>query len=84
MTFRHFLKNPCWNYVEGYIDEGLSATTTKRRESFHRMVEDGKAGKFDFIVTKYVTTVRTKRYIRASRTACGHNIAATHQCRLGL
>lgn len=48
-------KNPCWTYVEGYIDEGLSAATTKRRESFHRMVEDGKAGKFDFIITKEIT-----------------------------
>ena len=48
-------KNPCWTYVEGYIDEGLSAATTKHRESFHRMVEDGKAGKFDFIITKEIT-----------------------------
>ena len=48
-------KNPCWTYVEGYIDEGLSAATTKKRESFHRMVEDGKAGKFDFIITKEIT-----------------------------
>lgn len=36
-------KNPAWEYVEGYIDEGLSAATTKNRENFHRMVEDGKA-----------------------------------------
>ena len=36
-------KNTNWTYVEGYIDEGLSAATTKKRESFHRMVEDGKA-----------------------------------------
>ncbi len=48
-------KNPRWTYVEGYIDEGLSAATTKKRESFHRMVEDGKAGKFDFIITKEIT-----------------------------
>ncbi len=48
-------KNPHWTYVEGYIDEGLSAATTKKRESFHRMVEDGKAGKFDFIITKEIT-----------------------------
>ena len=48
-------KNSKWTYVEGYIDEGLSAATTKKRESFHRMVEDGKAGKFDFIITKEIT-----------------------------
>ena len=48
-------KNPAWEYVEGYIDEGLSAATTKKRENFHRMVEDGKADLFDLIVTKEIT-----------------------------
>lgn len=48
-------KNPIWEYVEGYIDEGLSAATTKKRENFHRMVDDGKAGVFDFIITKEIT-----------------------------
>ena len=48
-------KNPNWTYVEGYIDEGLSAATTKRRENFHRMVADGKAGLFDLILTKEIT-----------------------------
>ena len=48
-------KNPAWEYVEGYIDEGLSAATTKNRENFHRMVEDGKAGVFDFIITKEIS-----------------------------
>ena len=48
-------KNKNWNYVEGYIDEGLSAATTKKRENFHRMVEDGKAGLFDLIITKEIT-----------------------------
>lgn len=48
-------KNPAWEYVEGYIDEGLSAATTKKRENFHRMVDDGKAGGFDFIITKEIS-----------------------------
>lgn len=48
-------KNPNWTYVEGYIDEGLSAATTKKRENFHRMVDDGKAGLFDFIITKEIS-----------------------------
>ena len=48
-------KNPNWTYVEGYIDEGLSAATTKKRENFHRMVDDGKAGVFDFIITKEIS-----------------------------
>ena len=48
-------KNPNWTYVEGYIDEGLSAATTKKRENFHRMVDDGKTGVFDFIITKEIS-----------------------------
>ena len=48
-------KNPAWEYVEGYVDEGLSAATTRKREDFHRMVEDGKAGAFDLIITKEIT-----------------------------
>ena len=48
-------KNSNWTYVEGYIDEGLSAATTKKRENFHRMVDDGKAGVFDFIITKEIS-----------------------------
>ena len=48
-------KNANWTYVEGYIDEGLSAATTRKRENFHRMVEDGKARLFDLIITKEIT-----------------------------
>ena len=48
-------KNTAWTFVPGYIDEGLSAATTKKRENFHRMVEDGKAGLFDLIITKEIT-----------------------------
>ena len=48
-------KNTNWTYVEGYIDEGLSAATTKKRENFHRMVEDGRAEHFDLIITKEIT-----------------------------
>ena len=54
-------KNPAWEYVEGYIDEGLSAATTKKRENFHRMVDDGKAGIFDFIITKEISRFGRRR-----------------------
>ncbi len=48
-------RNPRWTYVDGYIDEGLSAATTKKRENFHRMIEDGETGCFDLILTKEIT-----------------------------
>ncbi|WP_087065666.1 recombinase family protein [Intestinibacillus massiliensis] len=46
---------PNWTYVEGYIDEGISGTSTKKRDSFNRMISDAKAGRFDFIITKEIS-----------------------------
>ncbi len=46
---------PNWTYVEGYVDEGISGTSTKKRDSFNRMITDAKAGRFDFIITKEIS-----------------------------
>ncbi len=46
---------PNWAYVEGYIDEGISGTSTKKRDSFLRMIADAEAGRFDFIITKEIS-----------------------------
>ena len=67
-------KNAKWIYVEGYIDEGLSAATTKNRENFHRMVVDGEKGLFDLIITKEITrfarnTLDSIQYTRRLLTA---------------
>ena len=32
-------KNAAWTFVPGYIDEGLSGISTKRRENFNRMMK---------------------------------------------
>lgn len=48
-------KNTAWTYVPGYIDEGLSGISTRKRENFHRMVEDAKRGLFDLILTKEIS-----------------------------
>lgn len=47
--------NPDWEFVAVYTDEGISATNTKRRDGFNRMVQDALAGKIDLIVTKSVS-----------------------------
>ena len=44
-----------WTYVQGYVDEGISGTSTKKRDSFNRMIRDAKAGRFDFIITKEIS-----------------------------
>ena len=46
---------PNWTFVPGYIDEGISGGTTKKREDFNRMIRDAGAGLFDFIITKEIS-----------------------------
>jgi site-specific DNA recombinase len=44
-----------WEFVGIYTDEGISATNTRHREGFKRMVQDAMDGKIDLIVTKSVS-----------------------------
>ena len=46
---------PNWKFVPGYIDEGISGGTTRKRDDFNRMIRDAKAGMFDFIITKEIS-----------------------------
>ncbi len=46
---------PNWKFVPGYVDEGISGGSTKKRENFNRMIRDAKAGMFDFIITKEIS-----------------------------
>lgn len=48
-------QNKNWTYVEGYIDEGISGTSTDKRDSFNKMIGDAKFKKFDLILTKEVS-----------------------------
>ena len=52
---RYIHNKPDWQFVDVYTDEGISATNTKRREGFNRMVADALDGKIDLIVTKSVS-----------------------------
>ena len=55
----HFAKSvanhPNWVLYKVYADEGISGTSTKKRDEFNRMMEDALAGKFDMIITKTVS-----------------------------
>ena len=44
-----------WDFVDIYTDEGITATNTKKRDGFKRMVKDALDGKIDLIVTKSVS-----------------------------
>ena len=54
--FEEFIKEKSnWIYVEGYVDEGISGTSTEKRDSFNKMIKDAKEKKFDLILTKEVS-----------------------------
>ena len=47
--------NPEWEFVKVYTDEGISGTSTKRRDGFNEMIEAALNGEIDLIVTKSVS-----------------------------
>ena len=47
-------RNSHWTFVEGYVDR-IRGESAANRENFLRMIDDGKAGKFDLILTKEVS-----------------------------
>ena len=66
---RMIRRHPDWVLVDIYADEGLSGTSTRRREGFSRMIADALAGKIDLIITKSLSrfarnTVDTLNTIR--------------------
>lgn len=48
-------KHPNWTLVKIYADEGISGTSTKKRDAFNQMIADAKAGKLTLIITKSVS-----------------------------
>lgn len=72
---------PNWTYVEGYIDEGISGTSTKKRDSFNRMIADAKAGRFDFIITKEISRFSrsTLDSIQYTQELLEHNVGVFFQ-----
>ena len=48
-------KNPNWELVDIYADEGISGTSLNHRDAFNKMIADCKAGMIDMIITKSVS-----------------------------
>lgn len=46
---------PGWELAGIYADEGISGTSTRRREQFNRMIADCEAGKIDMVITKSIS-----------------------------
>ena len=47
--------NPDWEMVDIYADEGITGTSTEKREDFQRMMNDCRTGKIDCILVKSIS-----------------------------
>ena len=62
-------QNPEWFFAGIFADEGLSGTSTKKRDGFNRMIRQCRAGRLDLIITKSISrfarnTVDSLNYVR--------------------
>lgn len=62
-------RNPEWQLIDIYADEGITGTNTKNRKEFNRMIDECMAGRIDLIITKSISrfarnTVDCLNYIR--------------------
>ena len=62
-------KNPAWECAGIYADDGISGTSTKKREEFNRLIDDCMNGRVDMVITKSISrfarnTLDCLNYIR--------------------
>ena len=74
-------KNMPWTFIPGYIDEGLSGISTKKRENFNRMVDDAAEDKFDLVITKEISRFarNTLDSIQYTRELLNHGVGVFFQ-----
>lgn len=66
-------RNPEWNFVGVYADEGISGTSVAKRIKFQEMIRDCQEGKIDLIITKSISrfarnTLDCISYVRQLRS----------------
>lgn len=71
---KYIKANPDWQFIKVYSDEGITGTSTKKRDGFNEMIKDALSGKIDIIVTKSISrfarnTVDTLSHIRKLKEA---------------
>ena len=65
-------ENPQWEFAGVYADEGITATSTRKRDGFNQMINDALVGRIDLILTKSISrfarnTVDTLTFVRKLR-----------------
>ena len=56
--------NPEWEYAGVYADEGITGTSTKKRDEFNRLMKDCDAGKIDLVLVKSISRFARDTVIR--------------------
>lgn len=80
--YENFIKkNEQWTFVPGYVDEGLSGISTKKRKRFNEMITDAKEGLFDLIITKEISRFarNTLDSLQYTRELLGHGVGVFFQ-----
>ena len=74
-------KNRAWTFVPGYIDEGLSGISTKKRENFNRMIDEAAEGRFDLVIAKEISRFarNTLDSIQFTRQLLGYGVGVFFQ-----
>ena len=65
----YILKHEDYELVDIYADERISATNTKKRDAFNRLIQDCRGGKVDRILVKSISrfarnTLDCIKYVR--------------------
>jgi len=80
--YENFIKkNSKWTYVKGYVDEGLSGISTKKRKRFNEMISDAKEGLFDLVITKEISRFarNTLDSLQYTRELLNHGVGVFFQ-----
>lgn len=74
-------KNGAWTYTPGYVDEGLSGISTKKRRHFNEMISDAKDDCFDLIITKEISRFarNTLDSLQYTRELLSHGVGVFFQ-----
>ena len=52
---KKIMEHPGWEFVQIYVDNGISGLSTSRREGFNHMIEDCLARRIDLVLTKSIS-----------------------------
>ncbi|MCD8375590.1 MAG: recombinase family protein [Oscillospiraceae bacterium] len=51
---KKILEHPGWEFVQIYVDDGISGLSTRHRDGFNKMVEDCLAGRIDKTIIRLI------------------------------